>query len=376
MASNSEKASYADKVAATLIDQLRAGTAPWQKPWEPGQTSFAMPFNPTTGNNYRGMNAVWLMAQGFDDPRWLTYKQGAALGAQVRRGEHGATVQYWKWRGYEPVADESGRPVLDADGKQKTALVEYERPRVMSAVVFNASQMNGMPALERKPSLQEWERHALAEAIVAAAGVPLHHEAGDRAYYSPVKDHMVVPERSQFPSADRYYATVLHELGHATGHHTRLDRDLSHPFGSEGYAKEELRAEIASLMLGQTLGIGHDPGQHVAYVDSWIRALQNDPREIFRAAADADRIQTYVLGLSQHQVQVNELDQSASIAADRRLGLSDSPVASNSATGVPQGVERPPVAMAAPTANDGPTESRTGRRLRCLPRPVQPKKLT
>ncbi|WP_256562624.1 zincin-like metallopeptidase domain-containing protein, partial [Pseudomonas sp. HMSC066A08] len=114
-------------------------------------------------------------------------------------------------------------------------------------------------------------------------------------------DSITLPERNQFPTADNYYATALHELGHWTGHPSRLDRDLAHPFGSEGYAREELRAEIASLMLGERLEIGHDPGQHAAYVGSWIKALKEDPKEIFRAASDAERISGYVMDFEQEQ---------------------------------------------------------------------------
>lgn len=121
-------------------------------------------------------------------------------------------------------------------------------------------------------------------------------------------DSITMPERGQFPSADNYYATALHELGHWTGHPSRLDRDLSNPFGSEGYAKEELRAEISSMILGNELGIGHDPGQHVAYVGSWIKVLQEDPLEIFRAAADAEKIQAFVLAFEQQQVQDHQVD--------------------------------------------------------------------
>ena len=116
---------------------------------------------------------------------------------------------------------------------------------------------------------------------------------------------------------DNYYATALHELGHWTGHASRLGRDLEHPFGSEGYAKEELRAEIASMILGDELGIGHDPGQHAAYVGTWINALRDDPLEIFRAAADAEKIHGYVLALEQQQVQ----EQSSQQAQTQDLSL-------------------------------------------------------
>jgi putative DNA primase/helicase len=110
-----------------------------------------------------------------------------------------------------------------------------------------------------------------------------------------------LPGKAQFASAANYYATALHELGHWTGHASRLNRDLAHPFGSVGYAREELRAEITSMILGSELGIGHDPAQHAAYVGSWIKVLTKDPFEIFRAAADAEKIQRFVLGLAQTQ---------------------------------------------------------------------------
>jgi antirestriction protein ArdC len=284
---------YVDQVAGAIIEQLKAGTAPWTKPWEPGERF--MPYNPTTANAYRGMNAVWLMsraeARGYGDARWMTYHQAQAADAQIRKGEKGTVIQFWKWQGLEPVRDADGKPELDQDGNQVRQVVRYERPRVWSAVVFNAEQIEGLPPAPGRPALPEWERHERAEMILARFGAAIHHVRGDRAFYRMSDDTITLPERGQFPSADRYYATALHEAAHASGHPTRLNRaDLGHPFGSEAYAREELRAEIASLMFGEQLGIGHDPGQHVAYVGSWIRALENDPREIFRAAADGEKI--------------------------------------------------------------------------------------
>jgi len=298
----SREPSYAERVAEKLIEQLQQGTAPWQKPWAPGE--LRAPYNPTTEKPYRGFNAVWLMAQGQGDPRWMTYKQAAAAGCQVRKGEKGTYIQYVKMRGEEPVTDDNGKPVLDDQGKPKTQMVEYERPRIFGATVFNGSQIDGLPELKPQATKSEWERHELAEAIMQASGIPIHHQPGDRAYYQPGTDSITLPNREQFPTADGYYATALHELGHATGHPSRLNRDLSHPFGSEGYAKEELRAEIASLMLGERMEIGHDPGQHAAYVGSWIKALQEDPREIMRAAADAEKIAAFVMAYQQEHIKM------------------------------------------------------------------------
>lgn len=296
------KKPFHEVVAEKLIEQLKAGTAPWQKPWSPGEPNAYLPMNPTTGKRYKGINAIHLMAQGRSDARWMTYKQAAAEGAQVRKGEKGTPVQYWKFSEEQTKLDDQGKPVLDGEGKPVKENVMLERPRVFFATVFNAEQIDGLPPIQQKTE-QQWDAVERAEHILNASGAKITHAAGDRAFYRPSTDSITMPERGQFESADRYYATALHELGHWTGHPSRLDRDLSHPFGSEGYAKEELRAEIASMILGDELGIGHDPGQHVAYVGSWIKALQDDPLEVFRASADAEKIHDYVLAFEQKQVQ-------------------------------------------------------------------------
>lgn len=296
------KKEYAEEVASRIIEQLEQGTAPWQKPWQAGE--LRLPYNPTTHKEYRGMNSLWLHAQGLTDPRWMTYNQAASEGAQVRKGSKGTAIVYWKFTEEHKATDEQGRPILDPEtGKPKTLTVSLERPRSFMAVVFNAEQIDGLPPLESKPLGSEPERHARAELILTHSGADIRHQSGDRAFYRPSTDQITLPERAQFSTADTYYATALHELGHWTGHPSRLDRDLSHPFGSEGYAREELRAEIASLMLGERLDISHDPGQHAAYVGSWIKVLKEDPKEIFRAAAEAERMTSYVLNFEQEQTQ-------------------------------------------------------------------------
>lgn len=313
------KKEYAEEVAARIIEQLQQGTAPWQKPWKPGE--LRLPYNPTTGKEYRGMNSLWLHMQGYGDPRWMTYNQAADAGAQVRKGSKGTHIVYWKFSEEQKATDDQGRPIIDPEtGKQKTISVQLERPRSFTAVVFNAEQIDGLPPLEPKQTGPEPERIARAEAILTNSGAKIDHVPGDRAYYTPGADKIVLPERAQFPAADAYYATALHELGHWTGHPDRLNRDLAHPFGSEGYAREELRAEIASLMLGERLEIGHDPGQHAAYVGSWIKALQEDPREIFRAAADAEKIAGYVMAFELEQEQTQQRDAQPTVAAEQTAG--------------------------------------------------------
>lgn len=295
---------YVESIANSIIRQLEMGTAPWVRPWKPGERF--MPLNPTTGKEYHGMNAVWLLSvqeeKGYRDNRWLTYKQANAMDAQVNRGEKGTQIQYWKWTDDVPVM-EDGKPLKDDNGKTLKQTVKLQQPRVWCASVFNANQITGMPDNIEHKVKEEWERHQEAEALLNDSKANIIYQPGNRAFYRPSTDSITLPEREQFPSMDGFYATALHELGHWTGHQSRLDRDLLHPFNSEGYAKEELRAEIASLMLGEQLGIGHDPGQHVAYISSWIKALKEDPREIFRAAADAEKIKKYLHGREMLQEQ-------------------------------------------------------------------------
>jgi len=325
MADSNKKRPYHEVVAENLIKQLEEGTAPWQRPWEPGASGSFVPFNPITGNRYKGINALYLMSQERDDQRWMTYKQASSLGAQVRKGEKGTGVQYWKFTEERTAKDENGQDKLDSNGDPIKQVVKLERPKVFYATVFNAEQIDGLPPLEKKE--QTWDPLERAEQILAASGASINHNGGGRAYYRPSSDSIHLPDRGQFPSADNYYATALHELGHWTGHESRLNRDILHPFGSESYSREELRAEIGSLLMGDELGIGHDPSQHVAYVKSWIKVLEDDPMEVFRAAADAEKIQTYILGLEQKYIQEQDNVQTTEqrieapdIAVNQELG--------------------------------------------------------
>ena len=237
----------------------------------------------------------------------MTYRQTQTKGYQVRRGEKGTQVQYWRFDEERKIKDAAGRPVLDPNGEPRTEKVRLERPQVFIAYVFNAEQIDGVP---RAPSRAcTWNPLEKAEQLIQAANPKLEHASGDGAYYRPSTDSIHLPLKEQFPSAGDYYSTLLHELGHWTGHATRLNRNLSDPFGSIGYAREELRAEIASMIIGSELGIGYDPGQHAAYAASWIQILEDQPFEIFRAAADGEKIHTYLQSLQQQQLLSGEQRQ-------------------------------------------------------------------
>lgn len=308
---NRERHDYRQELTDNLIARLEQGTAPWQKPWTPGVGE--LPYNPVTGTEYRGANSLQLALAGYADPRWATYKQAETQGWQVRRGEKGSVIEYWKFTEERPVLDDKGVPVLDDQNRPKKEEVRLEKPQVFRVVVFNATQMDNAPELEERQ--YTWNPVQRAEAILANSGASIHHDQGDRALYRPSTDTIHLPARDQFASAENYYATALHELGHWTGHESRLNRDLSGGFGSEIYAKEELRAELASYFLSNKLGIPHDPEQHAAYVGSWIKALREDKNEIYRAARDAEKIVEHVMSLDIEKQQAQSVEKAAGLGA-------------------------------------------------------------
>lgn len=278
-------------VAAEMIRQIEAGTAPWQKPWEAGVVRTA-PFNAATGQSYRGVNNWWLELQGHQDPRWMTYHQAQSLGAQVRKGEKGTHVEYWKWREQRSVLDDTGKPKLDDNGQEQREWVRLQKPKMFQAVVFNAGQIDGLaPFIAPAPN---WQEVGVAEQLLQGSGIAIHHDQQDRAFYRPGTDKIHLPPQAAFKDPYEYYATALHELGHATGHPKRLDRPGG-PFGSETYAREELRAEMASYMMSTELGLGHYPERHAGYVESWLKAIKEDPMALHRAARDAEVIRTWVM---------------------------------------------------------------------------------
>lgn len=303
------KKEFHEQVAEKIIEQLKAGTAPWQKPWAAGVNDSLMPVNATTGKRYKGINVIQLLAQGRPDSRWMTYKQAQTIGAQVRKGETGTPIQYCKFSEERNKLDEKGQPIRDENGDKVKEVVMLRPPRIYQSYVFNVEQIDGLH-LENKPRPEpQWTAHERAERILEASGARIIHQPGDRAFYSLTTDSITLPDKTQFETADRYYATALHELGHWTGHPSRLNRDMGHGFRSEGYAKEELRAEISSMIVGDELRIGHDPEQHTAYVESWIQVLQNDPREIYNAAAAAEKIFNFVMEFEKEKVQTQEQEQ-------------------------------------------------------------------
>lgn len=308
---------FRDEIAQEIIARIEAGTAPWQKPWEAGRIE-TPPFNPTTGRTYRGINDLALSVKGYADPRWMTYRQAASIGAQVRKGEKASYIEYWEWTERRPAVGEDGKPLLDAEGKRQYVEVQLPSPRVYEAAVFNASQIEGLePFIAAAPTFDPIAR---AEAILTGSGVAVFEDRRDEAFYRITTDEIHLPPRDRFADAAGFYATALHELGHATRHPTRLDRPNG-PFGSEMYAREELRAEIASYMVSRELGIGHDPSKHASYVENWLTALKEDRNEIFCAARDAEIIKTWVMEPEKRQAleQAAQTRAAAELSEEQRM---------------------------------------------------------
>lgn len=285
---------FRQEVTTQIVEMLEKGAAPWQTPWKPG--NLGIPFNPTSEHPYRGGNALHLMTlgakRGYDDPRWLTYRQAQENGWQVRKGEKGTQIEFWQ---FDSGQKRSGAEAEAQDGAGRSDAKPIHRVYT----VFNAAQIDGIPA-HSPTHRQEWEVAETGESILRNSGATILHDQGNRAYYNRSTDAIHLPKKEAFHSAPDYYGTALHELAHWTGHPDRLNRPTlneSYRFGDTNYAKEELRAELTSVFLAAERGIPHNPEQHAAYVGSWIKTLQEDKNEIFRAARDAHKAADFILGM-------------------------------------------------------------------------------
>jgi antirestriction protein ArdC len=294
---------FRQEVTDNIVQMLERGVAPWQKPWEPGASSLGIPFNPTSERAYRGGNAIHLMAtglqRGYDDQRWMTYKQASDNGWQVRRGEKGTQIEYWEVKEAEDKTQPS-RPAVDGSTAANNE-TDAGKSRLIHRLytVFNAQQIEHIPPHTPK-RYTTFEAAQTGEQILKNSGANIAHDQADRAFYSRSQDSIHLPPKDAFKDAAGYYGTALHELAHWTGHPSRLDRSTlteSYRFGDVNYAREELRAELASVFLAAQRGIPHDPEQHAAYVNSWIGALKRDKNEIFRAAHDASAATDFILAL-------------------------------------------------------------------------------
>jgi len=286
--SNTPKSSVYDIITERITTLLEQGTVPWHKPWK-GSGS-AAPKNLRSGATYRGINTFLLSCAPYQSPYWLSYKQAADRGGQVKKGEKGMPVVFWKW---------NQRDATDADGNNTS----YSAPILRFYTVFNSEQCDGIdipapPTLEVVP---EFRPIANCEAVVAnmpKAPTITHNEG--RACYRRSTDTVSIPRPELFADPAEYYSTLYHELGHATGHETRLDRPgitEAHFFGTCDYSKEELVGEMTACFLCGHCGIESTTlDNSAAYISGWLKQLRQDPRLVVMAGAQAQKASDFILG--------------------------------------------------------------------------------
>jgi antirestriction protein ArdC len=252
-------ASVHDIVTERILAELQKGDVPLRKPWRT-----LPPANLISKKTYRGINFFLLSLAGYGSQYWLTYRQAQALGGNVRKGEHGTKIVFWKFDKYETETPDGETE------KRKSAFLRYY-------VVFNLEQTEGLKALLALPPARPIES---AEAIVAGMPNPPAFEQGFRAAYIPSTDTVTMPSRTAFGSPAEYYSTLFHGLTHSTGHAKRLGRegfDKLQMFGNDSYSREELVAEMGSAMLCGVAGIEQSTvANSAAYLQTWIGRLKSE----------------------------------------------------------------------------------------------------
>lgn len=311
---------FIGEFVADIGKALEEGTAPWCKPWKAGE--LAPPCNPVSGTTYSGMNFVRLAQEGLADPRYMTFNHAQKEGFRIKKGEKGRPVVFWSHTDRGPKLDEKFQPVLDDKGKPVTEERMRTRPIMQYSTVFHASQIEGIDPWQKKGP--EWASDERAEAILRNSGAQISHEQRDRAFYSPTKDSIHLNDKSAFPTAGDYYSTALHELAHWTGHKDRMNRDMG-TRGTLGYAKEELRAEIAAWMLATKLGLPFDPEPHRSYVESWASIVKDEPKFVVQACSDAEKICTYCLKFEHEKALEHKQVDTQQVQPDERIAAKDMP---------------------------------------------------
>lgn len=281
------------KVTDMVVQAIKDGKQlPWNKPWTDNNI-FSMPYSVTSNKPYKGSNivALWVasMVNDWSDNRWITFNEAKKRGGTVKKGSKGTQIVNWS-----PVI----KKVEQDDGSTKDE-VAFMRPSVYT--VFNVEQTEGVEGL---PEPELFEPVPITEAEQAALSryadaPPISNKMQDAAFWRPSTDEIIMPLREQFANIDGYVSTLFHELVHSTGHSSRLDRtDLGDKYATHNDARgeEELIAEIGSAILAARLGLELNLEQTAAYAQSWLRALENDPDMITKAAQRADAAVGYILG--------------------------------------------------------------------------------
>lgn len=298
-----EKQDVYATITNKIIADLEKGNLTWAQPWQAGHAAGAIsrPLR-AEGKPYHGINTLilWIAAmdKGYDAPIWMTYKQAQELGAQVRKGEKGTQVVYSSsFKAHE--TNEAGEEI------------EKDIPFLKTYTVFNVEQIEGLSGhfyAKAQPLSNDIERIENAEQFFKNTNAEIRH-GGNQAFYSPTHDFVQMPKIETFKDAESYYGVLGHEMTHWTRHESRLNREFGRKrWGDEGYAMEELVAELGAAFLCADLGLALEPKpEHAAYIESWLKVLKQDKKAIFHAASHAERAANHLRSYQKQTEQEQEL---------------------------------------------------------------------
>lgn len=287
--SRPERTNLYQDITDRIIADLEAGRVPWVQPWGTANAVIGMPHNAISNRRYSGINVLTLWhavaSRGFSSHAFLTFRQAAALGGTVRRGERGVGIIYT--HRFVPTAE---RQHADQEGRATAGGI----PFLKHFTVFSVDQCDGLPEhiCQPAPPIPEGLILPQADELIAATGADFRI-GGPSAYYSPAQDYVAVPRPDDFHDPINWHRTAFHELGHWTGHKTRLDRDQTGRFGSKEYGREELVAEMAGAFVCAALGIVPSV-RHADYIGSWLEIIREDNRAILRAASAASKAADFI----------------------------------------------------------------------------------
>ncbi len=295
----SERQTVYQEVTAKIIRELEQGRVPWVQPWgnPNGAAAIGLPANADSQNTYSGINILLLWGavfeRGFQLQSWLTYKQAQKLGGNVRKGEKSTTIVY-----ADSFVTKDERQTAKQEQRDPQRIPFLKRYRV-----FNIEQCEGLPEdlYADAPELPECEQIPYAEALIKDTGADFRI-GGSRAFYVPSQDFIQVPPQPAFHDQINYYRTCFHELGHWTGHKSRLDRVIENTKGNKLYAREELVAEMTSAFVCASLSITPTV-RHTDYISSWLDVLKEDDKAIFRAASLASKAANFLIDTQRTETQ-------------------------------------------------------------------------
>ena len=272
-----------------IVDLVLSNSAPWVKPWGVNQAR-GLPVNALTGKAYRGCNVMLLLSTPFASRGWMTFKQVSSIGGKVLKGSRATDIFFFT------------TIEVEKDDRATGEKVKVDVPCLKNFKVFNLEQCE-IPEganLKYRPeaSTATADDSGIFVECEKLLNLAVWYENDTAAYYIPSRDEIHLPNRRAFSSLSGFWGTAMHELGHWTGHESRLNRDMCHSFGTQKYAREELIAEVSSWLLAVTLGTPHEPQNSASYLASWVSDFKDKPRELYSAISQAQKVVDFLLETS------------------------------------------------------------------------------